>query len=134
MFCIAVEEFVVWVSVFVGDFRVDFTAGVCIKTKLNLTQIFRMEKSLNYHLELFQWAINAFVWSDADRVCHCLSGITSTFYPKTNYGFPKQNASSCFCDGRVNCASRRTKEKNPRYVSTIGAEEVVFGLLLILFT
>lgn len=31
----AVEVFVFWVSVLVGDFGVDFTAGICDKTKLN---------------------------------------------------------------------------------------------------
>lgn len=35
LLCIAVEVFVVWVSVLVGDFWVDFTAGICGKTKHN---------------------------------------------------------------------------------------------------
>lgn len=27
--CVAVEVLVVWISVLVGDFRVDFAAGIC---------------------------------------------------------------------------------------------------------
>lgn len=29
LLCVAVEVLVVWISVLVGDFRVDFAAGIC---------------------------------------------------------------------------------------------------------